>query len=144
MQIHDLKVKTHSGKKRVGRGGKKGTYSGKGMNGQKSRSGFSARATFEGGMSTLVARTKKNRGKGMTSLKEKNQIVALGELDKKFEAGQEINPVSLKEKGLIKDVKTSVKILNNGEITKAYTFVSVKLSESVKNKIEKAGGKINA
>ena len=116
MQIHSLKTRKLKNKKRVGRGGKSGTYSGKGMKGQKSRSGYSRRATWEGGRTTLIASTKKN--KGFKSRNNKNQILNLAILDKNFKDGDKITPESLKKAGLIKKLSVPVKILGNGEITK--------------------------
>lgn len=127
MQVHELKSNKRPAKKRVGRGGKKGTYSGKGMKGQKARSGFSRRPTFEGGRSSLVAQAKKNRG--FNSNRKVNQVVNLVDLEKKFEAGEEVNPQTLKEKGLIKKVDQPVKILGEGKLTKKITLKDVLYSK---------------
>lgn len=140
MQIHDLNISKKLKRKRVGRGGKKGTYSGKGMKGQKSRTGFSQRATFEGGMSSLVSRTKKVRGKGFKP-KMNNQIVSLDSLDKNFKDGDIVDPKVLKEKNLIKIEKHPVKILAKGKISKKLEIKGTKVSDSAAKLIEKAGGK---
>lgn len=140
MQIHQLEVKSSKKIKRIGRGGKKGTYSGRGGKGQSARSGFSRRATFEGGMSTLIARTKKLRG--FKSLRPKNQIVNLAELELKFSANEEISPKTLLEKRIIRDAKQPVKILSEGELTKKLVFSQVSVSKAAKEKIEKVGGEI--
>lgn len=141
MQIHELKVKKAKSIKRIGRGGKKGTYSGKGMKGQTSRSGFSQRSTFEGGMSSLIARTKKNRG--FKSLKSKNQVLDLNVLEKMFDSGTEITGALLIEKKLMK-AESSMKILANGEVSKKFSIKGLMISAAAKEKIEKAGGKIEA
>ena len=140
MQIHELKKPTRKSRKRVGRGGKKGTYSGGGVKGQKSRSGYSKRATFEGGSSTLVARTKKIRG--FKSAKVKFQIVNLDTIEKKYDNGEEVNPQSLKELGVVKKSFQPIKILSVGKLKKKLIFKDVALSKVAIIKIEKAGGKI--
>jgi large subunit ribosomal protein L15 len=141
MQVHNLSSKNNKKKKRIGRGGKKGTYSGKGMKGQKSRKGFSQRATFEGGMSSLVSRTKKTRGKGFKP-KTKNQTVNLNILESKFESGDVVDAKSLKAKNLVKNSKDPIKILSDGEFSKKLKFQGILFSKAAKAKIEKAGGEI--
>jgi large subunit ribosomal protein L15 len=141
MQIHELKVKSTKDRKRVGRGGKKGTYSGAGMKGQRSRSGFSQRATFGGGGARFVMSSKKNRG--FKSTKPDNQPVNLERIEAKFAADQEVNPETLKKAGIISKTELPVKILSRGELSKKLTFKEVLVSEAAKEKIEKAGGKID-
>ncbi len=140
MQIHQLKVKSQKKKRRLGRGGKKGTYSGRGMKGQKSRSGGNVNPIFEGGRSTLIEHLPKKRG--FTSMFPKSQVVGLSTLEKIFNAGDTVTPAVLLQKGLIGNIKAKVKILNNGEITKAVNLKNCFVSKAAKEKIEKAGGKI--
>ncbi len=140
MQIHQLKIKKGKSRKRIGRGGKKGTYSGRGMKGQKSRSGAKINPIFEGGRSTLIEHLPKKRG--FTSIFPKSQVVALSTLEKMFNAGDTITPAVLLGKGIIGNIKAKVKILNNGEITKAVSVKNCLISKTAKEKIEKAGGKI--
>lgn len=140
MQIHQLKTESKKAKRRVGRGGKKGTYSGRGMKGQKSRSGAPINPIFEGGRSTLVERLSKMRG--FKSIHPKNQVVSLVNLEKHFADGDIVNPVSLHEKKLTRKMKVPVKILGNGEIKKKLTIEKCLVSKSAGEKIEKAGGKI--
>ena len=109
MQSHQLKSIKTSNKKRIGRGGKQGTYSGRGIKGQKARRGYSRRATWEGGRTTLIAATKKTRG--FKSRQIKNQVVSFNLLVKHFVNNALITPAKLVEKGLIKDVGLPVKIL---------------------------------
>ncbi len=142
MQAHQLKAQKTASRKRIGRGGKKGTYSCRGMNGQKSRSGFSRRATFEGGSSTLVAKTKKLRG--FRSRNPKLQIVNIKTLGKKFRSGEEVNPRTLREKNLISKLSIPVKVLSDGVIEKKLLFKNVLFSKTAREKIEKAGGSILA
>jgi len=140
MQIHQLKVKSVKKKQRVGRGGKKGTYSGRGMKGQKSRSGASVNPIFEGGRSTLIEHLPKMRG--FKSHRPKNQVVDLAQLEKHFADGDLINPQSLLQKKLIDKMKMPVKILGDGEIKKKLTIEKCLVSKSAKEKIETGGGKI--
>jgi len=134
MQINSLKSRNLKSRKRVGRGGKSGTYSGKGMKGQKSRSGYSRRSTWEGGRTTLIAATKKN--KGFKSRNPKNQVVSLSSLEGNFKDGDKVTPETLKKAGLINDVSVPVKILNNGELKKKLEFKDVLMSGSAKKEIK--------
>ena len=133
MQINSLKSRKLKSRKRVGRGGKSGTYSGKGMKGQKSRSGYSRRSTWEGGRTTLIAATKKN--KGFKSRNPKNQVVSLDNLEGNFKDGDEVTPESLAKAGLINDISVPVKILNNGELKKKLKFKDVLMSDAVKTEL---------
>lgn len=140
MQIHQLKVKIRKPKRRVGRGGKKGTYSGRGVKGQKSRSGSSVNPIFEGGRSTLIEHLPKKRG--FKSLKPKNQVVNLSDLERKFDDGGTVNPQTLRDRGLVSNIKPTVKILGNGEIKMKLTVEKCLISKSAKELIEKAGGSV--
>ncbi len=140
MQINDLKATSKDTKKRVGRGGKKGTYCGAGMNGQRCRSGHSQAATFTGGSSSVVGQTKKL--KGFKSLKPQAQTVNLTDIERVFEDGTEITPEMLKERGLISKLDLPVKILSMGEITKKVSLKNVAFSKSTKKKIEKVSGSV--
>jgi len=140
MQIHNLKVKSQKKKRRVGRGGKKGTYSGRGMKGQKSRSGANVNPIFEGGRSTLIEHLPKIRG--FKSHRPKNQVIDLKQLEKHFAAGDIVNPQSLLAKKLVDNMKTPVKILGDGELKKKMTIEKCLVSKSAREKIEKTGGKV--
>lgn len=142
MQIHQIKGRKLKKSKTVGRGGKRGTYCGRGGKGQSARSGYSRRATFEGGRTTIVAQSKKFRG--FKSKAEKNQIVSLDLIENKFETGQTIDPASLKKVGLIANLKRKVKILTKGTITKKFNFKGVLFSKSAKEQVEKTGSTIEA
>jgi len=143
MQIHELITKKRKAKKTIGRGGKRGTYSGKGNKGQKARSGGSVDPLFEGGRSSLTERMKKIRGfKSMTA---KKVVLKIQDLEAKFKNGDEVNFETLIESGLIskKDVKDGVKILSNGDITKKLSIDNkILLSKTAKDAIIKAGGEI--
>ncbi|MFA5871451.1 MAG: 50S ribosomal protein L15 [Parcubacteria group bacterium] len=140
MQIHELKIKKTKSRKRIGRGGKKGTYSGRGVKGQKSRSGVSINPIFEGGRSTLIEHLPKLRG--FKSHYPKNQVVTLEKLDKYFSASDVVNPQTLCDKKLISKIRIGVKILATGEIKKNLTIEKCLVSKSAKEKIEKAGGAV--
>jgi large subunit ribosomal protein L15 len=137
-------------RKRIGRGqgSGKGRYSGRGIKGQKSRSGsHKMRAGFEGGQMPIYMRLGKQRG---STSKDAMPIgpfrtstipVNVGQLDR-FDAGAEVTPESLVEERLIKNTKTDVKLLGNGEISKKLTVRVHAVSASAREKIEAAGGTV--
>ena len=130
-------------RKRLGRGigSGLGKTSGKGHTGQWARSGGGVRPGFEGGQMPLIRRVPK---RGFNNhFKKVYSIVNLSTLEG-FEAGAIVNIDTLNEKGLIKLVKGSagLKVLGNGELTKAITVQAAKFSASAKEAIEKAGGKV--
>lgn len=128
-------------KKRVGRGNASGhgTYSTRGLKGQKSRSGVSNLKRL--GMRSMLLNLPKSRG--FKSDKPKNQVINLMDLNKFFKDGADVNPNSLKKVGLIDDLKKPVKILGKGELNvKNLQFSHVKMSETVKDSITKTGSKI--
>ena len=143
MQIHQLKLKKRKDKKTVGRGGKRGTYSGRGNKGQKARSGAPIDPLFEGGRSSLIMRLKKVRG--FKSRNAKKNIVKLEALEKAFKDGETISLENLISSKLVKkvDAKNGVKVLAAGAIKKKLTIsAGILLSQSAKDAIIKAGGKI--
>jgi large subunit ribosomal protein L15 len=144
MQSHLLKLKNKRKKKKnLGRGGKKGTYSGKGMKGQKARSGAHVKPLFEGGRSTLIDRMKKKRG--FKSPYAKKVIVKLSSIDKKFKDGNEINVESLILAGLVDkmEARNGIKILGGKGIKKKFAFdkkifLSRSLQVAVPKSVKKA------
>lgn len=144
MQINTLQLKNKKKKRKtIGRGGKKGTYCGKGMKGQKARSGAHVDPMFEGGRSTLVDHMKKK--KGFKSLSKKITTIALDKIDNKFNDGDTINKESLIKAKLLdrKGAKNGIKILGSQEIAKKFTIATgIKISTASKKSIEKAGGEI--
>ncbi len=145
MQIHNLIPRTKNKKsQQVGRGGKRGKTSGRGMKGQKARSGRKIRPE----MRDIIKKLPKLRGRGksaLTSIQENAFVVNVGTLNEVFNAGDAISPATLSAKGLVKSFKSrdiSVKILGNGELSKKLTFSGVAFSKEAKAKIEKAGGTI--
>lgn len=122
-------------RKRVGRGNASGhgSYSTRGIKGQKSRSGVSGLKRL--GLKMTLMRIPKKRG--FRSLYSKDQVVNLSDINSNFKDGEIVNPRSLAKKGLIDNIKAEVKILGNGELTaKNIKFENVKMSESVKGKLK--------
>lgn len=143
MDLSNLKPALGSTKtrKRLGRGAGSGLgkTSGKGHKGQKARSGGSIKAGFEGGQMPLQRRLPK---RGFTSLDKKvYALVNLRDLEL-FEAGSVIDVEALALAGLVNKVIDGVKILGDGELTKALTIKAHKFSKSAQEKIEAAGGKV--
>ena len=129
-------------RKRIGRGTGSGLgkTSGRGHKGQRSRAGHSQHTTFQGGAMPMIRRIAKRgfNNKFALSVGEVN----VADLEKNFEAGEEVTIESLKAKH-IADYKYDVlKVLGNGEITKKLTVSAHRFSKSAREKIEKAGGKI--
>jgi large subunit ribosomal protein L15 len=130
---------THK-KKRLGRGPGSGLgkTSGKGHKGQKSRSGYSAKIGFEGGQMPLQRRLPK---RGFTNIFKKQWLeISLAKLEESFNAGDEVTPEILHERGLIKKAKHDLVVLGNGELTKALKISAHRFTAGAKKKIEKAGG----
>lgn len=130
MQLHQVKpIYIQKGKKRVGRGGKRGTYSGKGMKGQKSRAGRKMRPELR----DFIKKIPKKRGYRFKPNGSKPQIVNLKDLERKFENNDIVNPETLLEKGLIAKVNKrmpEVKILGAGELKKKLKVEGCKISKS--------------
>ena len=139
--LHPTKGSTHK-KKRVGRGPGSGLgkTAGKGNKGQKSRSGYSQKIGFEGGQMPLQRRLPK---RGFTNIfKTKWLEISLAKLEANFNAGDEVTPQILHERGLIKKAKHDLVILGNGDFTKSLKISAHRFTKSAKEKIEKAGGSI--
>ncbi|MFA5777145.1 MAG: 50S ribosomal protein L15 [Parcubacteria group bacterium] len=139
MQIHELKLKNKKKRKTIGRGGKRGTYSGRGNKGQKARSGGKAiDPLFEGGRSSLIERLKKVRG--FKSPHSKKININLIDLEKNFKNGDTVSIKSLMETGLIGKIESrkGIKILGTGKLTKKLVIdKEISMSESAKKAIEK-------
>ena len=130
---------THK-KKRVGRGPGSGLgkTAGRGHKGQKSRSGYSSRPGFEGGQMPLQRRLPK---RGFTNIFKKEWIeISLAKIEEFFNAGDEVTPEVLHERGLIKKAKHDLVILGNGDISKGLNISAHRFTKTAKEKIEKAGG----
>ncbi|TMB99505.1 MAG: 50S ribosomal protein L15 [Chloroflexi bacterium] len=142
MQAHQLKPSPGSrhARKRVGRGNAagQGTYSGRGLKGQKARSGRKPRRFFEGGQTRLMRRLPRRRG-FKNPFRVEYCAVNLSDL-RIFDAGAEVTPEFLKERGLIRNLKRPVKVLANGALDRALTVRVHKFSQTAREKIEAAGG----
>ena len=139
--LKPAKGSTHK-KKRVGRGPGSGLgkTAGRGEKGQKSRSGYSRKIGFEGGQMPLHRRLPK---RGFTNIFKKRWVeISLGALDQHFNAGEEITPEVLHDRGLIKKAKHDVVVLGNGEVSKALRVSAHRFTKSAREKIEKAGGAV--
>jgi large subunit ribosomal protein L15 len=136
MQLHELQPKTRKQRtKRVGRGGKRGTTSGGGTKGQKSRSGAGVKPGFRGGDNRLWQLFPKQRGAtkkpGNSSPHRKHRfymlrhkksaVVNLSDLNA-FSSGDVVTPALLLERGIIESLKKGVKVLGNGDLKKKLTF----------------------
>ena len=138
MQLHELHVKkSHAKRQRVGRGGKRGTTSGRGQKGQKSRSGHRIRPAFR----DLVIRIPKRRGFRNMTKSAKSIVLNVGDLE--VFSGT-ITKDTLIKAGIInkREKDRDIKLLGSGEVTKALTIEGLSVSKSATMKIEKAGGKV--
>jgi len=139
-------------RKRVGRGlgSGKGRYSGRGIKGQKSRSGsHKMRAGFEGGQMPVYMRLGKARGQyskdAMPVGPHRTHTLAVNVRDlDRFDDGSDVTVELLAERGLIKNTRTDVKILGSGDLTKKLTVTAHRFSATAREKIEAAGGTVVA
>ncbi|MBQ8646747.1 MAG: 50S ribosomal protein L15 [Oscillospiraceae bacterium] len=141
MKLHELKAvegaTTAAKRKGRGHGSGNGKTAGYGHKGQKARSG-AKKAGFEGGQMPLQRRLPK---RGFNNIfATEYATIKVSDLER-FEAGSVIDAEALKAAGIIKKVKDGVKVLGNGELTKAVTVKAAAYTASAKEKIEQAGGK---
>jgi large subunit ribosomal protein L15 len=152
LRLHTLKpAQARKDRKRVGRGlgSGKGRYSGRGIKGQKSRAGsHKMPAEFEGGQTRIFMRLPKLRGNTSKDampigpFRTTTVPVNVAALDA-FDEGAEVTPESLVEKGLIKNTRTDVKLLGQGELKKKLTVRVHAISASAREKVEAAGGSVS-
>ena len=144
MNLHDLRPAPNSRTKakRLGQGIGSGTgkTSGKGNKGHKARTGGGVRPGFEGGQMPLVRRTPK-RGFNNARFARTYQIVNVGSIEDKFEAGQEVTHDTLMRAGLISGASLPVKVLAKGDLLKALTVRANAFSKGAEEKIKAVGGK---
>lgn len=148
MQLHELKpTSPRKTEKRIGRGGKRGKTSGRGMKGQKARAGNSMRPE----MRDLIKKLPKLRGHGknraqtVDNEKVKPVVINVSVLETAFNAGDTVTPASLVAAGVVATRRKkvpSVKILGNGDLAKKLTVTGCILSATAKEKIENAGGSV--
>lgn len=157
MQLSHLKP-THPRKKarRIGRGGKRGTTSGAGTKGQKSRAGASVRPGFRGGDNRIWQLFPKQRGAskkhGSKRPHRKHRFFAVSYKKPQsinvrdlavFKDGETVSPLTLAQHGMIDTEHTPVKILGSGELRRNLSFQDVPVSAAAREKIEAAGGSIS-
>ena len=150
MKLNSL-VKTNTSKIRVGRGigSGKGKTSGRGVKGQKSRSGVAIKS-FEGGQMPLYRRLPKRGFNNLNSINKKKLIAKLNLKDienflkkKRINSKDEISIKYLKEKKIIRNKYERLKVLGGGEIKEKLKITTDFISKSAKSKIEKSGGSVN-
>lgn len=141
MQLHNLQRNNpNKSSKRIGRGGKRGTTSGRGTKGQLAHGG-----TPRPEIRDFIKKFPKKRGYKFNSVQTKAQGVNVATLEEVFDAGATVSPQTLLNAKLVTRQSgklPAVKILGNGDITKGLVFESVSFSASAKEKVEKAGGTI--
>jgi large subunit ribosomal protein L15 len=141
MQIHQLRrTKKRKKEKKIGRGGKRGTYCGRGIKGQKARAGRKLKPIIR----EVLKKYPKKRGYRFSAKKD-YRILNLREIERAFNEREKVTPEILVEKRLVRRISgkiPKVKILGKGEITKKLIFENLLFSKLAKEKIEKAGGKI--
>ena len=127
-------------KRRVGRGHGSGygKTAGRGHKGAQSRSGFSFKRGFEGGQMPLHRRVPK---RGFTNpFRVEYAIVNLDTLAEVFDAGSDVTPELLRERGLVREKRALIKVLGRGDVTKKLTVRAHKFSDTAAQKIAAAGG----
>lgn len=143
MQLHELKPQTKNKLKKIrGRGGKRGSYSGRGIKGQKSRAGRRIRPQLR----DIIKKIPKKRGYKFKPVRDKIPAVTIEIINKKFQDGETVTPLKLFRRGLIKNLgkkRLKAKILSNGELNKKISVFGCEISKSAKEKILKAGGDVN-
>lgn len=143
MKLHELSPQEGSRKarRRVGRGigSGMGKTSGRGTKGLYARSGGSSRPGFEGGQMPLYRRLPK---RGFTNIFANEYAEVNVEQLNRFENGDVVDPVSLIEKGILKNVRDGIRILGNGELSKSVTVKAHGFTQTAREKIEAAGGKV--
>jgi large subunit ribosomal protein L15 len=152
LNLHSLQpAQPRRARKRVGRGlgSGKGRYAGRGIKGQKARSGSHKMPVgFEGGQMPIDMRLGKLRGATSADampigpFRTFSQPVNLRDLEERFEAGAEVTPETLKERRLIRKLSVDVKVLGVGELSKALSVSAHGFSKSAREKIEAAGGSV--
>jgi|YelNatPaOPRAMG01_1025707.scaffolds.fasta_scaffold00776_28 large subunit ribosomal protein L15 len=142
MQIHQLKSQYQFKKaKRVGRGGKRGTYSGRGLKGQKSRAGHKIKPQIR----ELILKIPKKRGVGFKKITIKPVAVSLAQINKSFQSGSQITPRLLIRRGLVKTKKGQmppIKIIGSLRLNKKFFIRGCLISEKARLAILESGGKI--
>jgi large subunit ribosomal protein L15 len=136
MQLHELKKEyKQKTKKRIGRGGKRGTFSGHGTKGQKSRAGAKIRPAIR----DLIIKLPKQRGYNFKSFRVQPAAINIGIIESHFKSGEVVSPATLLAKRLVSKIKgkvPEVKILGGGKYIKKFTFKNCKFSKNLKYKLK--------
>jgi len=143
MQMHTIRPKHRARRaRRVGRGGKRGTFSGRGMKGQRSRAGAKLRPAIR----DFIKSVPKLRGEEFPAMpkKERSVTINLSDLHRAFVSGGQVTPKTLAKAGLLPSSKMSVKLLARGDAPKGLLVRGVPVSQSARRKIEGAGGSVQA
>jgi large subunit ribosomal protein L15 len=144
MNLNDVHRGIHRNKKRKrlgrGTGSGRGKTSGRGHKGQASRAGWSRHATFEGGQMPLVRRTPKRGFHNRWALSV--AVVNVGDLEERFESGEEVHLESLRARNLAKGRFDVLKVLGDGQLNKKLKVSAHRFSKSAREKIEQAGGEV--
>ncbi len=142
MQLNELKPNTPARhKKRVGRGGKRGTFSGRGTKGQKARAGHRIRPELR----DIIKKIPKLRGYKAKTVSHPLATVDIGALSKHFAIGETVSPSALVQKGLVHREGgriPPVKLLGTGDVSHKLLVKDCQISAGAKAKIEKAGGSV--
>ncbi len=142
VQIHQIKPTIRKkAKKLIGRGGKRGTYSGRGSKGQRAHG-----VRVKPQLREIIKRLPKKRGYRFASIQTKPVIVNLKVLERKFKEGDKITPKILVEAGVINLLKgkvPEVKLLGSGNVSKKLLVSECQISQSAREKITKAGGEVS-
>lgn len=142
LTLSNLKISSGAKKKkrRIGRGNAsgKGNYSGRGLKGQRSRAGGKSQLALKG-IKTFLRRVPKV--KGFKSLHQPLTCININILERNFKAGDEITPQVLIRRGLVKNIKSGIKILGEGQLLKKLSVKAQAFSKKAKDAIVKAGGK---
>jgi large subunit ribosomal protein L15 len=133
--IHKNKARTRIGR---GPGSGHGKTASRGHKGQRSRTGYSSSPIFEGGQMPLVRRIPKRGFNNRWA--ETVAVVNLGCLERRFQSGEEVTPAALREKGIVRGRFDLLKVLADGELSKALKVSAHRFSRAAAEKIEKAGG----
>ena len=143
MQVHTVRsAYARPNRKRVGRGdGSRGTYSGRGLKGQKARSGGGVHPGFEGGQNPLIKGLPHLRG-FKNPFRVEYQVVNLERLASLPEDVADVTPAVLLAHGMVRRGSKPVKVLGDGDLARSLTLSGVKVSSSAKTKIEAAGGSV--
>lgn len=144
MDLHQLKPNTTRKKeKRIGRGGKRGTTSGRGTKGQKSRAGHRIRPAAR----DLMMKIPQRRGVGFKGLNGALAVIGLAALEDNFKAGEKVSPRVLVNRGIVnakKGARQKIKVLGGGRLTKKLILEGLAVSQSAGKRVLELGGEIRA